>query len=99
MSLPWCLSLYEWECVRMAAGLIVSLCDSVWKCVFYFLYNKTFSVSNTDSQSKIFKLPDDGIDSFHGLTENMSHFSVLRNGFAQFSDHGEELITGFSEGI
>ena len=29
----------------------------------------------------------------------MSNFSVLRNGFTHFSDHGEELIPGFSEEI
>ena len=47
----------------------------------------------------VFKLPDDGINPFHGLTSSMSHFSVLQNGFAHFSDHGEVINPGFSEEI
>ena len=45
----------------------------------------------------VYKLLGDGINSFHGLTSNLSHFSVLWNGFAYLSDHGEVFNPGFSE--
>ena len=71
-----------WVCVRMSAGLIPSLCVSACVCVCapVAVCLEVCVLLSTDSRSKIFRLPDAGSDSFHGLTEKYVSFLGFTEG-------------------